>query len=828
MQVRDRLFTKLKKLEAKKRKLLDSHSSKKYELFLQNLEDLDFQNRTRKFWTEVSTIRNAKNKEGYGVVKNSEGVVSKNREEFLEFWAHFWENLYSEKQVDSNYVPLSKYEICQYDPTDINHEPSIAELESVLKTISKNKAPGIDMVLVEEITSLINTPALIYLHELILIFWHLEKVPEALKTMILVPLIKDSDQDCSDPSNFRPIALMSNLLKIYQSIINSRISKMLESKLSLADTQFGFRPNRNILDAHLVFNDVVSARSKMVGPRGGRFAKAPLYVAYLDIKKAFDSVPRTILFRKLYSAGIRGKILRIIMDQFSGVKGLCKIDDLMTREFDIASGVVQGSRLGPILFNVFINDLLCELHNSDIGITLKCGKIVSGIAYADDLALFGKSPKELQKLISICEKWSRNNGLYFSPQKCKIQVFNSRKNSKCHKQPTFILYGKKLESVPYFKYLGILLQNSKNPYGRFIDIQLEKAENRLGVVRLLGFHKDGLRISTGVKLYKLLIRPILEFGAQIITYSKTHISRLERFQAKALRSLLGLRRNVKCETVRLLSGVEPICARFDLYKLKYFHKLRICDSATILHQILKEHIEVTSLVNCFQLQNKKLSEDFSASAEGFGGEMCNLFIKYKLKHEFQISTEQSYNEFGNFIKKRVLESALKDDLEAFKGVVSQSFVFKKAALPLLQNSKPYSGVFLNSLLFCDKDREVRTLVLRCLSGSHFASEEFCVEFKLQNQKARKKCTCCPFCSSSNRSLSHFINYCPKFMPSRITLQSSLIKAKIEPPNDLMDIFSLFFIPFNINIPDQVIALRDISDIWATFLMGIKSGFATNV
>ena len=108
----------------------------------------------------------------------------------------------------------------------------------------------------------------------------------------------------------------------------------------------------------------------------------------------------------------------------------------------------------------------------------------------------------------------------------------------------------------------MLLKDSKNQHGNFIKKQLEKAQKRLGVVRLLGFHKDGLCISTGVKLYKLLIRPLLEFGAQIVSYKKSLLSELEKFQTKALKSLMGLHSCVKNETVRLLAGVEPLRARF--------------------------------------------------------------------------------------------------------------------------------------------------------------------------------------------------------------------------------------------------------------------------
>ena len=108
-----------------------------------------------------------------------------------------------------------------------------------------------------------------------------------------------------------------------------------------------------------------------------------------------------------------------------------------TREFRIDTGVLQGSILGPALFNVFINSLLLELHNSGFGgVTLGGGVRINSLGYADDLALISEDPEGCQKLIHICETWSKKHGLEFAPSKSKIVIFHNSSASKKQKRIT--------------------------------------------------------------------------------------------------------------------------------------------------------------------------------------------------------------------------------------------------------------------------------------------------------------------------------------------------------------------------------------------------------
>ena len=98
-------------------------------------------------------------------------------------------------------------------------------------------------------------------------------------------------------------------------------------------------------------------RYSKTGPRGGK-GKQPLYFAFMDIEKAFDSVPRKRMFGKLEITGIKGKLLNVLIDIYTKNRARVKICNSFSAYFEINSGVMQGSKLGPILFIFYINDLL--------------------------------------------------------------------------------------------------------------------------------------------------------------------------------------------------------------------------------------------------------------------------------------------------------------------------------------------------------------------------------------------------------------------------------------------------------------------------------------
>ena len=173
------------------------------------LENLDQSNRGLAFWAEVkNTLGKKGGKNTIGVIKNKRGELSDSQESFLENWASFYENLYRASESSREFAMAGGG-----GPQALNFPPTLEELELELKSAAKNKAPGLDGIRIEELSTLSGTSALPVLGKLLELFWELEKVPSILKKTILVPLLKKPDGDVHDPANYRPIALMSNLLR---------------------------------------------------------------------------------------------------------------------------------------------------------------------------------------------------------------------------------------------------------------------------------------------------------------------------------------------------------------------------------------------------------------------------------------------------------------------------------------------------------------------------------------------------------------------------------------------------------------------------------------
>ena len=605
--------------------------------WLRKLNILDKQRATREFYAELRHI-NPKS-EDFGPIVNKDGVLSTSLEEALANWRDFYEKLYSstdditsmgsEKTSETD-RKQSQLSIDQEGV--LNRDISISEVVEAAFSLKANTAAGRDHIMSNDIIELLythiedenwkNAEILKFIHNMLQNMWETEKVHSSFKETVLRPFLKDPDKSPTDPANYRPVSLLNIPMKLYEHVLKERLVALLEKKNYFSNAQSAYRKGRSTVDNILVVQEIFYAHRYKKG-QGQEKDKKPLYMGLVDLTKAFDTVPRTKLFKKMGKAGVLGKMYRVIKDLYTNNRATVRVGGHETKSFEIKSGVMQGSKLGPFLFIIFINDLLERLQASKLGAKV-VSITVSSLGFADDILLIADDPAKLQALLDICGDWSRENGMSFNTKKCKVLVLNA-----ALKGLSFKLTGRLLELVKETKYLGVTLSRTRltSLYGRHLAKILEKAEVRANAIRHKGFHSDGLRPETTVGMYKALVRPILEYAAEVLSYKHYYfterkctrvedppemIQRLERLQNRLLKKLLSCPKNTPPAVVRLLTGTMPMAARMDMLKLRYFWKLHHCQTDNIAHEVYLG-----------------LRKNFLSGAVGYVHEIFNICCKYE-------------------------------------------------------------------------------------------------------------------------------------------------------------------------------------------------------
>ena len=235
--------------------------------------------------------------------------------------------------------------------------------------------------------------------------------PTAWKSSFLVPLHKKGSH--SDPDNYRGLAIGSNIGKLYTKCLNDKIKKFTDKHHIISPHQFGFREDYRCTDAIFSLRSMTSYYKNL---------KKPVYSCFVDFSKAFDSVDRSALMYKLGTVGIKGDMLKLLINLYSSSSYVINADRKFSIPVESKIGVKQGCSLSPLLFNIFINDI----HN----IFGNCNPLninnwkVSSLSFADDLVLLSESETGLRLCLSQLEAYCSEWGLKVNPSKTKVLVFN--------------------------------------------------------------------------------------------------------------------------------------------------------------------------------------------------------------------------------------------------------------------------------------------------------------------------------------------------------------------------------------------------------------------
>lgn len=227
---------------------------------------------------------------------------------------------------------------------------------------------------------------------------------------IITSIPKDVRGNLNSSDNYRGIALCCSLCKVIDYIILNRYS----SYLSSSNLQFAFKEEHDTTMCTAMLKETISYFLNN---------KSNVYVCLLDASKAFDKVHYGKLFRLLIDRKLPAIVIRFLLDNYTRQSIYAAWNGVKSDCFSAKNGVKQGGVLSPILFNIYYDEMICKLKQSNIG--CKIGNLYIGaLAYADDIVLLCPSRTGLQKMLNICELYSVEYQVSFNAGKTQCIKFS--------------------------------------------------------------------------------------------------------------------------------------------------------------------------------------------------------------------------------------------------------------------------------------------------------------------------------------------------------------------------------------------------------------------
>ena len=367
--------------------------------------------------------------------------------------------------------------------SDIKISPQI--IAKILKKIKINSAAGPDNlppIFFHHTAPSLSLPLSILFRSLI----DLRSLPQEWKLSIIIPKFKKGDP--SNPSNYRPIALTCTCCKVLETIISSELIQFLTDHKLITRHQHGFlkrhSTSTNLLES---LNDWTISLSN----------HKSVTIAYIDFKSAFDSISHEKLLLKLAAYGIKDTLYFWIQAFLTNRLQKVKLGSSFSKTCFVTSGVPQGSVLGPLLFNLFVNDITDSLEPN-----------TTAKLFADDLKLYREfsnvHPNNLQAQLNTIQNWSKLWQLQISLLKCSTLTLGSKElQTKLHLDGNYIAQSHNVRD------LGITIDSDLKFKNHIHSIVTTASQRSALILRcFLSRNPDSL-----VRAFKVYVRPLLEFAS---------------------------------------------------------------------------------------------------------------------------------------------------------------------------------------------------------------------------------------------------------------------------------------------------------------------------
>ena len=461
---------------------------------------------------------------------------------------------YSDLYSRENTVSPAALDVIECLPTmdELDSEPSVEVLSKAIDSLASGKAPGNDGI-PPELIKHCKTTLLLPLHEVLCQCWQEGAVPQDMRDSKIITLYKNKGER-SDCNNYRGISLLSIVGKAFARVILICLQKLAER--IYPESQCGFRAERSTID--MVFS-LRQLQEKC------REQHMPLYIAFIDLTKAFDLVSRDGLFKVLPKIGCPPKLQSMIASFHTDTKGTVQFNGSSSEPFEIRSGVKQGCVLAPTLFGIFFGLLLKHAFDTTEGIYLRTRSdgrlfnlarlraktkvrkvLIRDMLFADDAADATHTQEELQSLMDCFSQACKDFGLTISLKKTNVL------GQDTEALPVITIDNYELDAVCQFTYLGSTITDNLSLDAE-IDKRIGKAASTLALSHGSSVDKPQAVCEDKDGSLQCLCYQHIAVWQRDMDYIAGQERRLNSFHLRSIRRILGISWQDKVTNADVLS-----------------------------------------------------------------------------------------------------------------------------------------------------------------------------------------------------------------------------------------------------------------------------------
>ena len=514
---------------------------------------------SREFW---KAARGEHRTTPINTLRKKDGSLTDSVESTVKRAAEYFDDLFKSKMEDKKKIKSLKKKINHA----LNEKFTKKEIRQHIKRLKNGKAVGPDGI-PNEFLKAGGEKLETALEQLLNEIHEKEIIPSSWNDGLMNILYKGKG-DITDMSNSRGITINNSMSKLFANMLNSRLTEFIEKIGLLGEFQNGFRKTRQANDNLFVLRNIIE-RGRITS--GG--SKGNVSLCFVDLKKAYDTIPRDLLWETMENLGFKGKFLNLIKALYGHDNIKIVVNGIESEPIYPKRGLKQGCPLSPVLFAIYMVELTNELHKTKEGLWIG-GIVISILLFADDMVLIGKSRAAVERLLTKLIKCLEELGMEINTKKTEfLEVTPTSELPITVYATNGEVIGDILYSLKY-KYLGvdIFVKNRMSIFKKKHEVMVHRAKSMAKTIKSMAARScDTAWVAT--ELWFKVAIPTILYACEITEISSKVMTTIEGLHGQMAAFVLGVDGN--CSHAGILREVGW-CSLSNLMfkrKLKIFHRL---------------------------------------------------------------------------------------------------------------------------------------------------------------------------------------------------------------------------------------------------------------